>query len=641
MNSVVLVGLALIILGVCSVVAIYSSGMTAARTNMEEMINMSSARVEWELRAYSNIATGLGSINRMSDPDISADAKRDILNEWAARYGLERCNVIDAEGNGIDGNTYSDRAYYQAAMQGKPYFSEPLVSKVTGKLTIIIAAPLYRNNVPVGCVYVVPNEEFLNDIMRDISVSDNSVAYMLDSSGKLIAYHDIEAVKNSLNNSENGEESSVVLKDNDKMTNGEIGCDVYGFNGKQHFLAYHPVENTNGWSLGIMAPQSDFMEATNTSILAVIIIAVLIMTSSVVISLFLGKSIGKPIKLCTQRISGLSRGDLSSPVPDVKAKDETGILAQATAATVHKLNSIINDVGRILGEMAGGNFSVNTRECSTFYAGDFTKIIEHMDEIKAKLSKTLSDIDIASDQVLTGAEQVATAAQDISQGTTEQASSVEELAATLRIVSNQVSETSDNCIKAKDRVTESAAFVNEAIEEMKHLSTAMNHINSTSDQIGNIIKTIEDIAFQTNILALNAAVEAARAGEAGKGFAVVAEEVRNLASKSADAAKDTTELIEQSMEAVNEGMSKASATSAALQSVGTKAAAAEEIVGKIADASRTQSESLEQVDSGIEQISTVVQSNAATSEESAASAEQLSSQANMLKDLIKTFKLSV
>lgn len=641
LNSVVLVALALFLLGTSSIVVIYNAAMKSVQLNMEEMVAMSSSRVEWELKAYSNIATGLGSINRMSDPNVTDDAKQSILNEWAGRYGLERCNLIDKNGRGIDGNDYSDREYFKKAMQGQSHFSEPLVSKVTGKLTIIIAAPLYRGQEIVGCVYVVPNEEFLNDIVRSVVISDNSLTYMVDKSGIIIAHPDIEVVKNSLDSVGESDRSDETYSINEKMTGAEAGFVNYSVGGRNTIAAYTPVENTNGWSLAIVAPQDDFMGDTHVSIVIVGVITAAALIVAVIISFFLGKSIGRPIKLCTARIDTLSRGDLTSPVPEVKAGDETGILADATSTTVHKLNSIINDIGRILGEMAEGNFNVNTKESSSLYAGDFRQIISHMEDIKLKLSSTLSDIDVASDQVLTGAEQVSIAAQNLSQGTTEQASSVEELAATLRVISGEVSETSDNCISAKEKVSESAAFVNEAIEEMKHLSTAMNHISSTSDQIGNIIKAIEDIAFQTNILALNAAVEAARAGEAGKGFAVVAEEVRNLASKSADAAQDTTELIEQSIEAVNEGMAKAAATSEALQNVGVKAAAAEEIVGKIAEASRSQSDSLDQVDIGIDQISTVVQRNAATSEESAASAEELSSQATMLKELIKTFKLTV
>ncbi|MCM1055070.1 MAG: methyl-accepting chemotaxis protein [Bacteroides sp.] len=650
MNSVVLVCLALIFLGTASIAAIYVSAMASVETNMENLVSVTSSRVEWELKAYSNIAGDLGANNRISDPSVSDADKQAILDNWTLRYGLERCNVVDADGNGIDGNNYSDREYFKAAMQGKSYISEPLISKVTGNLTIIIAAPMYVDREPAGCVYVVPNEEFLNNIMRDIVISDNSYSYMVDQSGRIIAHPDTDTVKASISGSGSDENSEDIAEASAAdsslmdiyamMISGETGYDHYKSAGRTMDIAYHPVDGTNGWSLAIIAPQSDFMGGTYTAIAVVAIIAVVILTASVLISMALGRSIGRPIKLCTERIDHMSRGDLSSPVPEVRTGDETGILADATAATVHKLNSIINDIGRILGEMAEGNFNVNTKECSGFYAGDFRKIIDHMDDIKEKLTKTLSEIDVASEQVLTGSEQVSIAAQNLSQGTTEQASSVEHLAATLREISEEVSETSVNCIKAKERVSESASFVNEAIEEMKHLSTAMNHISSTSDQIGNIIKTIEDIAFQTNILALNAAVEAARAGEAGKGFAVVAEEVRNLASKSAVAASDTTELIEQSIEAVNEGMSKAAATSTALQNVGTKAAAAEEIVGTIADASRAQSESLDHVDINIDQISSVVQRNAATSEESAASAEELSSQATMLKDLIKTFKLS-
>ncbi len=612
--------------------------MNSVRTNMSEIVTISSERAEWEMTSYVNIAKGLGSINRMSDPNLPNEEKQAILDEWTGRYGLERCNLIFSDGKSINGTDYSDRAYFQAAMMGQTYISEPLVSKTTGLLTIIIAAPLFRDEVPVGCVYVVPEEEFLNDIARSINVSDNGIAYLIDKKANIIAYPDSEVVKNG-GNITSGSKSPLNAI-HERMTKGETGFENYNYNGKYVVTAFCPVENTNDWSIAITAPQSDFLGDTYASMITLVIITVIALTVAVLFSIFLGRSIGKPIKLCTERIDLLSQGDLSSSVPEVKSVDETGVLAQATSTTVHKLNNIINDIGRILGEMAGGNFNVNTSESSEYYTGDFKKIVEHMDEIKVKLSGALSDIDIASDQVLTGADQVSAAAQNLSQGTTEQASSVEELAATLRVISEEVSDTSNNCINAKNIVSDAASYVSDAIAEMEHLSKAMNHISESSDKIGNIIKTIEDIAFQTNILALNAAVEAARAGEAGKGFAVVADEVRSLASKSADAAADTTGLIEQSIDAVNEGMEKASATSTALQSVGTKAALAEEIVGKIAEASQAQADSLDQVDIGIEQISTVVQRNAATSEESAASAEQLSSQANMLKNLINTFTIA-
>lgn len=640
LNSVILVGLSLIILGISSIVGIYRSAMTFVESNMNETVKVASGRVEWELRAYSNIATGLGAINRMSDPAVSDEDKLAIMNNWALRYGLQRCNLIDAEGNGIDGNDYADREYFQMAMQGKTHFSEPLVSKVTGKLTIIIAAPLYRGTEVAGCVYVVPDEEFLNDIVRDVSISENCFTYMIDKAGNVIAHPDMDVIKNGESYTAATPGYRELMEMREKMKAGETGYTGFGLDGKTVISAYCPVEGTNSWSIAIQAPQSDFMENTLVTILVVSIIAAVALTVAVLFSFGLGKSIGKPIKICTERIGLLSRGDLSSPVPQVKSKDETGILAEATSSTVQTLNSIINDIGRILGEMAEGNFNVNTRESSSFYTGDFRRLLEYMEKINAKLSETIYNIDIASSQVLMGAEHVSSAAQDLSQGTAEQASSVEELAATLRLVAEEVADTSNNCVKARDRVTESVSYVDEAIAEMEQLSGAMNHISETSDKIGSIIKAIEDIAFQTNILALNAAVEAAKAGDAGKGFAVVADEVRSLATKSADAAGDTTELIEQSIAAVTAGMDKAAATSAALQNVGKTASIAEDIVSRIAKASQDESDSLSQVDVGIDQISAVVQRNAATSQESAASAEELSSQANALKSLINAFKIS-
>ncbi|MDE6133454.1 MAG: methyl-accepting chemotaxis protein, partial [Oscillospiraceae bacterium] len=159
-TSILLVGLSLFFLGAAAITAMYLSATNIVKGNMEEIVKVSSDRAMWELQAYSNIAAGLGGVYKLSDPEVSTEEKQEILREWADRYDLERCNLIDANGNGIDGNTYSDREYYQMAMQGKAKISEPLVSKVTGKLTIIVAAPLYDGTEVVGCVYVVPHEDF-------------------------------------------------------------------------------------------------------------------------------------------------------------------------------------------------------------------------------------------------------------------------------------------------------------------------------------------------------------------------------------------------------------------------------------------------------------------------------------------------
>lgn len=638
-TNILTVGASLLFLGIAAVTITYYSMISSVQSNMTQMTKIAAKRTQWEMQAYSNIAAGLGGIADLSDPEVSAEDKKTILTQWAERYSLERCNLIDAEGNGIDGNTYSDRAYYKNAMNGKASISEPLVSKVTGKLTIIVAAPLIVDGSPAGCVYVVPNEEFLNDIMRSIEVSENSTAYMLDKDGNIIADVNMDTVKNGYSFDEKDSGYKAITDMQAKMTAGESGSAKYVYGGQWTVAAYHPIEGTNDWSLAVVAPRSDFMANTNTAFMITILITIAALLISSAFAVRMGNKIGKPIKLMTTRIDALAAGDLTGPVPNIKTGDETEILAEAASAMLLTLTNIINDIGRVLGEISKGDLNVDTKECGNYYSGDFSQIITYMDDIIRNLDKTIANINKAADQVSAGASQVSSAAQNLSDGTSEQASSIEELAATIHEISDQVSENSRNCADASAFVNETAEYVDGANKEMALLTEAMNNISSTSDQIGNIISSIEDIAFQTNILALNAAVEAARAGEAGKGFAVVADEVRNLASKSAEAAKDTTLLIEQSMDAVNKGMSIAEATAAAMANVGKKTVSIEGLVGKIAEASGHQAEKIEQINVGVDQISSVVQTNSATAEESASASEQLSSQAAMLKGLINMFTL--
>ena len=302
------------------------------------------------------------------------------------------------------------------------------------------------------------------------------------------------------------------------------------------------------------------------------------------------------------------------------------------------LEDVISDASMLLQEMADGNFDVRTKAESR-YVGAFQGLLSSIRKLNKGLSSTLGQINMSADQVNSGASQVSVGSQALSQGATEQASAVEELAATIAGISQQIKETANNALEARTKSGLAGGEMEGCNQQMQDMMAAMEEITRTSNEIGKIIKTIEDIAFQTNILALNAAVEASRAGIAGKGFAVVAEEVRNLAGKSTAASKDTAELIESSIKAVSRGTKIADSTAQALVKVVEEVRLVASAVENIADAAEEQAGAVEQVTVGVDQISSVVQTNSATAEQSAAASQELSSQAEVLKDLVAQFVL--
>ncbi len=647
---VIMTIISLLFLGTFASTLSYNSTMEMAEMNLTETAGLSAQRVAWEIQAYANIASELGMIERMSDESVPVEDKIEILNNHTEKYGLQRCNLVDINGDGVDGNNYTDRAYYQNAMKGLPYVSSPLISKVTGKITVIVAAPLWKDGIAggesVGCVYIVPDEEFLNDIVRDIKASENSVAYIIDKSGSTIANIDSNVVLNGENISETAKDPAAAERGygdlaviHKSMLSGNAGYDSYTLDGEKKFMGYSPIEGTDGWSIAIYAPANDFLESTVRGIYFTVIVVAVSVVIAAIISAKLGIGVGKSIRLCTERIEKLASGDLQSGIPEIHRQDEAGRLAMATHTVVESLNNMIGDIGRVLEAMADGNLGVNTDTGAEYYVGDFKKLLGYIKNINSKLVETITQINTSADQVTSGADQVSSGAQALSQGATEQASEIEQLASRIAVITTEVEENYGSCESANKLAEETIGYMNTAISEMSRLNEAMTSINETSEHIGNIIKTIEDIAFQTNILALNAAVEASRAGEAGKGFAVVADEVRNLASKSAEAAKTTTTLIQKSLEAVHNGSRIAGSTSEALAGVEKRALGVEGVVKEIASASEKQAGMIEQIKTGIEQISSVVQTNSATAEQSAAASEELSGQASILRELISVFRV--
>ncbi|MCI9614124.1 MAG: methyl-accepting chemotaxis protein [Lachnospiraceae bacterium] len=632
-----------LVVGAASITLNYNSTTKTVNQMMSETAVLAAERIEQELTAYKNVAMDTGCIPQLLDADVTLEEKRSIIDERVGMHGFQRGNVIGSDGISIfDGNNYSDREYVKQAMQGSVYVSEPLISKVTGELSIMVAAPIYEGGVKgssiVGVVYFVPQETFLNDIVSSIKVSEHNRAYMINNSGDTIADTTLDTI--TVQNIESESQSDSSLKElaqiHASMREGKNGFGSYKSGKERMFAAYAPVSGTDGWSLAVTAPQSDYLSTTYFDIAINLIMMVVAILLSIIVALKLANNIGRPMKACAERMRLLVEGDLESPVPEAVSQDETGMLTESTAELVTGLSTIIHDIGYLLGELANQNLDIHTQHRDA-YVGDFQSILVSMRNLKHELSDILRQINVSADQVSNASSHVSSSAQNLSQGSVEQASSVQELAARISEISNQAKNTASGALDVRQQTHHVGEGVSACNQQMQELMSAMEKIHSRSDEIGKIIKTIEDIAFQTNILALNAAVEAARAGEAGKGFAVVADEVRNLASKSAEASKNTSVLITHSTEAVQTGTEIAQHTADTLLEVVNSIQSMIGSIDQIASVSNEQSDAVSQVNEGINQITSVVQSNSATAEESAAASEQLSAEASSLKRLVEQF----
>lgn len=564
--------------------------------------------------------------------DTTKVDSENIMLTWLADIDTSQVMQNDKYTTDV-GWDITSRPWYASKESAETTLVPPYKDTTTGKTVVSIIAKVKddKTNQVIGFVGVDILLDNLSKTFSSFELGEEGFFVLCSDDGTAVYHPQGEHAGKKV------EETNLSAEAISAVNNQAQEVVEYTMDGKKVHGTVSAVGNT-GWNVLTGLPDQEYYGAI-TSIASTFTTTIVIEVIFAIIAITLiAIGIVRPLKHLSKTANQIANGELDVDVV-VKSMDEVGHVSEAIRQTVLRLKdyiAYIDEIADVLNEIADGNMDFELKQK---YEGEFSKIRDALMNISTTLTATLRQINMAAEQVASGSDQVALGAQALSQGSIAQSSAVEELASTIAQISEKVRMNADNAQKAKDYSDETSSEVVVSSAKMNDMMGAISEISSKSTEIGKIIKTIEDIAFQTNILALNAAVEAARAGQAGKGFAVVADEVRNLASKSAEAAKNTTMLIEDTVKAVDNGTKIADETAKSMQAVVSSTGNVTELIKKIADASKEQAVSIAEVTSGVDQVASIIQTNSATAEESAATAEELSGQAQMLKDLVGGFKL--
>ena len=541
----------------------------------------------------------------------------------------------------FDGGTFvSDEGY---VLSEKEYWfkdretretiiSEPYTDIITGNMVVAVTAPVYDKSGKItGITGMDINITALNNMAQQHVIGEKGFAILITRNHTVLSHQDSAMIMK--NTSEVGldeniqssiESQDTAIKEYDDRGSKVVGC-------------YTPIGDT-GWGILTSLPESELTAKVNgitAKIMTINILALILIIGALTV---LSARITKPLKKLTAVTAELVKGNYDVDI-HADSQDEVGDLANGMSVLVDKLRTYmlyIDEISGSLDSFAAGNLNIDLKQD---YSGEFYRLRDSLEKTVAAFSDVIGDITSISSQLASGSMEIANGAQQLANGSSEQSSSIQNLAMNINEITENINSSAEHTTALNSQIAAVGSAAFNSNEQMEQMMDAMNRISSESMEIGKIIKTIEDIAFQTNILALNAAVEAARAGAAGKGFAVVADEVRNLATKSSEAAKNTTALIENSIKAVKDGTDIAGETREALSEVVTAVDESSVMIQSISANALKEAEQISHIRSSVDEISSVVHSNSAAAEESSAASEQLSSLAATLEAISKKFVL--